>query len=115
MNSRPDNDLHTIFAQQRRCDHEHAPAWRPELLHRPLSQPSSIVRWVPAALVTAGVIALAVFLTEMPRHQPPLSEVLPPLLDSPPGELFASLEPSLLAFEAPSDFLLPHHLNHPTP
>jgi hypothetical protein len=51
----------------------------------------------------------------MPRHEPTLSEALPPLFDSAPGELFASVEPALLTFEAPSDFLLPDHLNASIP
>ena len=46
-----------------------------------------------------------------PNIDDDLSEALPPLFDSPPGELFASLEPPLLAFEAPSDILLTTHLN----
>lgn len=60
---------------------------------------------------TACVVALAVFLADSPSKPPQLSE-LPPLFDSPPAELFASADPPLLAFEAPSDFLLPDHLNH---
>ncbi len=105
-----DNDLHSIFAQQRQCDHENAPVWRPELLNRPLKPQSQSLRWLPVSLATACVIAMAWFIAESPLTQPQLSE-LPPLLDSPPGELFASLEPSFTAFDAPSDFLLPPHLN----
>lgn len=102
-----------IFAQARRCDREDAPAWRPELLNGPRQRPSYAWRW---ALVTASVVVMmAGFFTMMPRHEPTLSEVLPPLFDSPPGELFASVEPSLLTFEAPSDFLLPDHLNSSIP
>ena len=67
-----------------------------------------MLRWV---LVTASVIVLAVVLADGPRKERPLSEALPPLLDSAPGELFASLEPELLNFEAPSDFLFPPRLN----
>lgn len=100
-----------MFAQARQCEREEAPAWRPELLDRPVRRPRAVRRWI-FAVQAACVIALAVFLMEGPRQERPLSEALPPLLDSPPGELFASLEPSLLAFEAPSDFLLPPSLNH---
>ncbi len=111
MNPNSDDDLLAMFAHARRCDHEDAPAWRPELLNRPVQRLRTARSWAPAALVAACVIVMAVFMIEMPKHETPLSEALPPLLDSPPGELFASLEPSLLTFEAPSDFLMPHHLN----
>jgi len=111
MNPKSDSDLRTLFAQQRQADHENAPAWQPERLNRPAHRPRPVRRWTPATLAATGVIVLAVFLTEGPPHERPLSDALPPLLDSPPGELFASLEPELLTFEAPSDFLLPPHLN----
>ncbi|MDI1314560.1 hypothetical protein, partial [Prosthecobacter sp.] len=97
MKPRSDDDLLAIFSQVRRCDREDAPAWRPELLDEPWQRPGFAWRW---ALMTASVIVLAVFLTHMPRHEPPLSEALPPLFDSPPGVLFASVGPSLLTFEA---------------
>ncbi|MDH4452964.1 MAG: hypothetical protein QE570_07285 [Verrucomicrobiota bacterium] len=105
-----DHDLRSIFAQQRQCDHENAPAWRPELLNRPLKPQRHWLRWIPVSLVTACVIAVALFFADPLKHDAQLSE-LPPLLDSTPGALFASLEPSLSAFDAPSDFLLPTHLN----
>ena len=105
-----DNDLHSIFAQQRQRDHDNAPAWRPELLNRPLKPRHHSLRWLPVSLATACVIAMALFFADSPKHDAKLSE-LPPLLDLPPGELFASLEPSFTAFDAPSDFLLPPHLN----
>jgi hypothetical protein len=108
MNPRSDDDLLAIFSHARRCDREDAPAWRPELLDQAPQRPGFAWRW---AVVTASVIVLAVFFTQMPRHEPTLSEALPPLFDSSPGELFASVEPSLLTFDAPSDFLLPDHLN----
>lgn len=69
------------------------------------------LRWTPAALVAASMIVVAVVFTSMPQHEPSLSEALPPLFESQPGVLFASMEPSLMTFEAPSDFLLPDHLN----
>ena len=112
MNPKSDDNLLKIFAHARRCDREDAPAWRPELLDRPRQQRGFAWRW---ALVTASVIVLAVFLTHNPGHEPRLSEALPPLLDSAPGELFASVAPPLLAFEAPSDFLLTSQLNRSIP
>ncbi len=115
MNPKSDDDLLATFAHARRCDHEDAPAWRAELLDRPVQRPSAVRRWIPAGLTASCVIVMAFFLIEIPRHETPLSEALPPLLDSPPGELFASLEPSLLTFEAPSDFLLTPHLNPSIP
>jgi hypothetical protein len=116
MNPKSDDDLRAVFAHARRCDHEDAPAWRPELLDRPVQRPRTVRRWVVVTLELACVIVLAVFLSDGPRHEQPLSEALPPLLDSAPGELFASLEPSLLlTFEAPSDFLLPPQLKRSTP
>ncbi|MDB6006532.1 MAG: hypothetical protein JWR15_3519 [Prosthecobacter sp.] len=115
MNKNSDDDLLAVFAHARRRDHEEAPAWRPELLDRPVQRARAMRRWIPATLVAACVIVMAIFLIEMPRHETQLSEVLPLLLDSPPGELFASLEPSLLTFEAPSDFLLPPQLNPSIP
>jgi hypothetical protein len=105
-----DNDLHSIFTQQRQCDHEHAPVWQPELLHRPLKSQRHSLRWLPVSLATACVIAMALFFAGLPKHNAQLSE-LPPLLDSTPGALFASLEPPFTAFDAPSDFLLPTHIN----
>lgn len=112
MKPKPDNDLLAIFARARRGDREDAPAWRPELLDQAPQRPSFAWRW---ALVTASVIVLGVFFTHMPPHETPLSEALPPLFDSPPGELFASVEPSLLTFEAPSDFLMPDQMNPTNP
>ncbi len=105
-----DNDLRSIFAQQRQCDHENAPVWQPELLNRPLKSQRHSSFWIPVSLATACVIAMALFFADSPKHDAKLSE-LPPLLDTPPGELFASLEPSFTAFDAPSDFLLPSHIN----
>ena len=106
MNEANDHDLRGHFAQQRQCDREHAPAWRPELLNRPTQPRRSVMRWLPLSLATACFIAMALFFAAAPPPKSPLSE-LPPLLDSPPGELFASLPPSFTTFEAPSDFLLP--------
>ncbi|WP_395753091.1 hypothetical protein [Prosthecobacter sp.] len=108
-----DNDLLEVFAHARRCDREDAPAWRPELLNAPgpVRRRSVLRRWIVPALEVACVIVVALLLDDGPRQERPLSEALPPLLESQPGELFASLEPSLLTFEAPSDFLFDSHLN----
>ena len=111
MNPNPDDDLLAIFSHTRRCDRDGAPAWRPELLDGPRQRPATPWRWIPAALVAASAIVVAVFINLMPQDELPLSEALPPLFESQPGELFASMEPSLMTFEAPSDFLLPEHLN----
>lgn len=108
MKPQTDDDLLEIFSHARRHDREDAPAWRPELLERPVQRPRAVLRW---ALVTASVIVLGIFFMHAPMHEPRLSEALPPLFESQPGELFASMEPSLMTFEAPSDFLLPDHLN----
>jgi hypothetical protein len=106
-----DDDLLGIFSHARRRDREEAPAWRPELLERPRQRRVTPLRWIPAALVAASVIVVAVFFTHAPTREPRLSEALPPLFESQPGELFANMEPSLMSFEAPSDFLLPDHFN----
>jgi hypothetical protein len=111
MKPESDDDLLEIFSHARRCDREDAPAWRPELLDGPRQRPATPLRWIPAALVAASVIVAAVFFTHAPMPEPRLSEALPPLFESQPGELFASMEPSLMSFESPSDFLLPDHLN----
>lgn len=111
MNPPPDDDLRATFAHQRRCDHDDAPAWREELLHAPMQRQRTSLRWVPMALATACIVFAALFFTHTPQPEPKLSEVLPPLFDEPSTPLFASLEPSFTMFEAPSDFLLPTHLN----
>lgn len=111
MNPLPDDDLRAIFAQQRRCDHEDAPAWRGELLRMPVQRQRAPLRWIPVALATACIALAALFFTHTPQPEPKLSEVLPPLFDEPSTPLFASLEPSFTTFETPSDFLLPTHLN----
>lgn len=110
MNDEHDSDLRAVFARQRGEDHENAPAWRPEWLNRPVDRPRVSVRWVPASFAAVCVVVLTVFL---PRYSPQPAELsdLPPLFDSPPAELFASVTPPLFAFESPSDFLLPSHLN----
>ncbi|MFC5458032.1 hypothetical protein [Prosthecobacter fluviatilis] len=115
MKPSTDDDLLAIFARLRRSDREDAPAWCPELLDAPRQRPEPSRRWMPAVLAASSVVVLSLFLGRMPQHGPSLSEALPPLFDVPSGELFASIEPSLMALEAPSDFLLPEHLNliHP--
>lgn len=111
MNDENDHDLRDLFATQRRWDHENAPAWRAELLHAVGRRPRDPSwRWIPLSLATACV-GLAVFLiSDRPGSEPSLSK-LPPLFDSAGGEMFAGLSPAFPAFEAPSDFLLPTHLN----
>lgn len=113
MKPHTDDDLRARFEHARRCDREDAPAWRLELLEpRPARRSSAFFRqWSLAALAAACAIVLAVFLGGTSTQEPSLSEALPPLFDAPAGELFASLEPSPLSFEAPSDFLLTDHFN----
>ncbi len=111
MKPQSDDDLLEIFSHARRYDLEDAPVWRAELLERPVQGPAAPLRWIPAALVAASVIVVAVLFTHAPMREPRLSETLPPLFESQPGELFAGVEPSLMTFEAPSDFLLPDSLN----
>jgi hypothetical protein len=79
-------------------------------LNRPLKRDTRSLRWLPVSLATACVIAMALFLADSPKPDAKLSE-LPPLLDLPPGELFAVSNLRFTAFDAPSDFLLPPHLN----
>ncbi len=114
MNDATEQALRTRFAQQRREDHNHAPAWRDAWLQHPLQPQRHTARWVYASLATACLVALAAFLAVMPGPEPQLSEVLPALFEAPSAELFADLprpEAQFIAFEAPSDFLLPTHLN----
>lgn len=111
MNDEHDNDLRELFAGQRRRDHEIAPVWREGMLHAPARRSSSgFPRWIPLGLATACIALAAVFLTHESSTGPSLSQ-LPPLFETSGEELFAGLEPSFPAFDAPSDFLLPTHLN----
>lgn len=110
MNDEHNNDLRAIFAQQRHEDRGDAPVWRPEWLNRPVERPRVSVRWMPVSLATACVAVVAAWFMHSSNTAPQLSD-LPPLFDAPPAELFTNLDPPLFAFEAPSDFLLPSHLN----
>ena len=111
MNDEHDQDLRALFTQQCRCDHEDAPAWRDEVLRMPARRPRVAIRWISVSFATACIALAAVLLTSVPEPEPQLSE-LPPLFDAQPAELFASVGPPLFAFESPSDFLFPDHLNH---
>jgi hypothetical protein len=107
-----DSDLRARFSRQRRCDHESAPAWRPEVLGRPLKNRTAPLRWsLIAGMAASCVIAAALVVMDSPPPVPRLSD-FPPLLDFPSGELFADLEPSFIEFATPSDFLLPDRI-HP--
>ena len=106
-----DSDLRAHFTLQRRSDHEAAPAWRPEVLERPVQNRTAPLRWpLFAGMATACVIVAALVFTDSPPPAPQLSD-LPPLLDFPPGELFADIAPSFIEFAAPSDFLLPEPIH----
>jgi hypothetical protein len=101
-----DSDLRTRFSRQRHCDHGAAPAWRPEVLERPVQNRTAPLRWsLFAGMAAACVTAAALVFSDSPPPAPRLGD-LPPLLDFSPGELFADLGPSFIEFAAPSDFLL---------
>ena len=102
-----DSDLRAHFTLQRRSDHEAVPAWRSEVLERPVQNRTAPLRWpLLAGMATACVIVAALVFTDSPQPAPRVSD-LPPLLDFPPGVLFADIAPSFIEFSAPSDFLLP--------
>lgn len=114
MSDEHDNDLRAFFARQRRLDHEDAPVWRGEWLNRPISRSRASVRWIPASLATACIAISAAWFMHSSKATPQLSD-LPPLFDAPPAELFAGVRPSFIELQAPSDFLLPDHLQSHIP
>lgn len=92
------DDLKPLFDHLRKSEREAAPAWHPRYLRTPAPRPLSVPK-----LAFTAVLACAAALWLL-RPAPPGVADLPPLLDSEPRELFASLD-------APSsDFLLPAHL-----
>ena len=92
------DDLKPLFEHLRRQDRGSTPAWHPRYLRAPAAEPRFALHWAFAAVLACG----ATFWLLQPAT-PDLAD-FPPLLDSEPGELFASLgAPS-------SDFLLPTHL-----
>ncbi len=92
------DDLRPLFDHLRASEREAAPAWHPRFLRAP-----EVRRGFVPKLAFAAVLACAAAFWLLRPAEPSLAD-LPPLLDSEPRELFASLD-------APSsDFLLPTHL-----
>jgi hypothetical protein len=92
------DDLKPHFDHLRESERTSAPAWHPRFLRAPSAEPS----WAPR-LAFAAILACAAAFWMLPPKVHSVAD-LPPLLDSEPRELFASLD-------APStDFLLPTHL-----
>lgn len=102
-----DHDLRERFAHQRHSDHEHAPAWNPDLIRAAPKQPSwHPPLWLPITAAACMMISL-VWIRSQPTQPTDLASALPEFF-SPQGDpLFASLiaSPAL-----PSDSLLPVHL-----
>ncbi|MBK8037055.1 MAG: hypothetical protein IPK22_07940 [Verrucomicrobiaceae bacterium] len=92
------DDLKPLFDHLRESERPAASAWHPRFLRVPAAEP----RWAPR-IAFAAVLACGAAFWLLPQQKPRLAD-FPPLLDSEPRELFASLD-------APStDFLLPTHL-----
>ncbi len=92
------DDLKPLFDHLRESECPAASVWHPRFLRAPAAEP----RWAPR-LAFAAVLACGAAFWLLPQEKPSLAD-FPPLLDSEPRELFASLD-------APStDFLLPTHL-----
>lgn len=92
------DDLKPLFDHLRESERPAASVWHPRFLRAPTAEP----RWAPR-LAFAAVLACGAAFWLLPQQKPSLAD-FPPLLDSEPRELFASLD-------APStDFLLPTHL-----
>ncbi len=111
----PDSSLREFFARQRDEDRAAAPGWRNSLLraNRAPRTPVFAWRWVPAA---ACAVLLGFWVKE--QHAPPptplsaLSELLPAADSNPP--LFTDIPAPVLpitAWQSPTDFLLPTHLD----
>ena len=93
------DDLKPLFDHLRESERPAASSWHPRFLRAP--QPEK-ARLAPR-LAFAAVLACGAAFWMLPQGKPSVAD-LPPLLDSEPRELFASLD-------APStDFLLPTHL-----
>lgn len=108
MNPENDHDLRLRFAALRRADREEAPAWKPKHLRQSqLPAPRfHLPRW--SIITSAATTCLLFSLAMIHRNErSDLTKALPVLFETPAEPLFASLED----FSAPSDFLLPTHLN----
>ncbi len=98
----PNDPLRELFAKQRQVTHQHAPRWQGLPEHRP--QP---LHRLPAwSLATAAVLVLGLTFLALRPQRPTLAS-LPPLLPPPAAEHLLELpEPSLTAWQSPTDFLL---------
>ncbi len=118
-----DDQLRDLFQSQRREDRSATPPFPRDLLRQRRPAPIVWPRWVAVAACLAGVMAVAIRLGDSPPTAGPvvaaprLSDQLPELLSSPGQPLFAELSvatgPAMpagsLAFEFPSDALLPRN------
>lgn len=106
-----DRDLRDAFAQQRRSDHEQAPAWNPEVLRAPSKKETRrLPMWLPitAAAAACALLSLVWLRDEVKTSPAPDLAALPEFF-APQGEpLFASLDTASSAM--PSDSLLPVYL-----
>ena len=112
----PDADLRTVFAHQRKADHELAPAWNPDALRKRSTPEHPSVHWlrllVPA--LACVLFAFVWFAQHKPaQREPSLADALPVLLSSQAhaAPLFASLDVAVSRDSWPSDFLTPDHFN----
>lgn len=93
------DELKPLFDHLRTTERDAAPAWHPRHLRAP--EPRRVLA-APRVAFASVLACVAAFWLLRPA-QPGVAD-LPPLFDSAPGGLFASLD-------APSsDFLLPSHL-----
>jgi len=92
------DDLKPHFDHLRESECAAAPGWHPRFLRAPAPE-----RHLAPRLALAAFIACAAAFWLL-RPAPPSLADFPPLLDSEPRELFASLDVSS------TDFLLPAHL-----
>jgi len=93
------DDLKPLFEHLRESERPSAPAWHPRFLRAPGPEKARLA----PRLAFAAVLACGAAFWMLPQKVQSVAD-LPPLLDSEPRELFASLD-------APStDFLLPTHL-----
>ncbi len=105
MSDMGDGDLKQRFAGLRQAEAPQAPRWSQRWLEnraqRPALVPPPALRWAMAAIV---IVCGALWLMPRAETKARLAD-LPPLLDPPPGRLFADIAPPS------TDFLLPSHLN----
>jgi len=99
-----DHDLREHFAQQRRSDHEHAPAWNPRHLELPAKRAAwHLPLWLPITAAACVLLSFVWLRDVAPTAD--LTAVMPEFFATNGDPLFASLTPS-----TPSDSFLPIHL-----